>query len=39
MAMKKVEKEQEDQSGYEPLNLENRPFLNCDNFDPTDLKF
>ena len=27
------------QSGYEPLNLENRSFLNSDNFDATDLRF
>ena len=39
MAMKKAEEQEEDQSGYEPLNLENRSFLNSDNFDATDLKF
>ena len=27
------------QSGYEPLNLENVSFLNSDNFDATDLRF
>ena len=27
------------QSGYEPLNLENGWFLNSDNFDATDLRF
>ena len=27
------------QSGYEPLNLENTSFLNSDNFDATDLRF
>ena len=27
------------QSGYEPLNLENGSFLNSDNFDATDLRF
>ena len=27
------------QSGYEPLNLENRSFLNSDNFDATNLRF
>ena len=32
-------KETQDQSGYEPLNLENGLFLNSDNFDATDLRF
>ena len=27
------------QSGYEPLNLENGSFLNDDNFDATHLRF
>ena len=27
------------QSGYEPLNLENCSFLNSDNFNATDLRF
>ena len=27
------------QSGYEPLNLENVLLLNSDNFDATDLRF
>ena len=27
------------QSGYEPLNLENGSFLNSDNFDATDSRF
>ena len=27
------------QSGYEPLNLENRSFVNSDNFDATDWNF
>ena len=27
------------QSGYEPLNLENVSFLDSDNFDATDLRF
>ena len=27
------------QSGYEPLNLENGLFVNSDNFDATDLRF
>ena len=27
------------QSGYEPLNLENASFLNSDSFDATDLRF
>ena len=27
------------QSGYEPLNLENGSFVNSDNFDATDLRF
>ena len=29
----------QDQSGYESLNLENESFLNSDNFDATDLRF
>ena len=27
------------QSGYEPLDLENRSFVDSDNFDATDLRF
>ena len=29
----------DNQSGYEPLNLENGSFLNSNNFDATDLRF
>ena len=28
-----------DQSGYEPLNLENGSSVNSDSFDATDLRF
>ena len=31
--------QRKNQSGYEPLHLENGSFLNSDNFDATDLGF
>ena len=31
--------QRKNQSGYEPLNLENGSFLNSDSFDTTNLRF